>query len=104
LSEKKAVSEAIERISCSIINKDIHTFLKSKSSGMDISEIYADKVELKKHEETIYYTWLDPVFGKNGKCLICTELLYYPYDGLLKSKIVNSNGVATHTTKRDAVE
>ncbi len=103
LSEIKAISEAIERISCSIVNKNIRTFPRINNKVTDISEIYADRVELGQHTE-IQSIWLDSVLAEDEKSSICIELLYYPYHWVLRSGISNSNGVATHISKKSAIE
>lgn len=92
IAEKKAISEAIERVSGSLQPKKMETYTTKEDI---ISSPYIYQKEFIKKKKKIKYCKIKEIFWKNT-ALCPSEILFYPYKWIINSRKWNSNGMATH--------
>ncbi len=94
---KKAISELIERVSCSII--DDKFYLKK-----EIKDKYIYKKEWLKNynNKKIKYRKIKNLYN-NTLMFIPEDFLYYPYSSEIGKNFADSNGVATHYNIKKAI-
>ncbi len=94
---QKAISELVERVSCSIIPKKHY-----KKTELNTENIYK-KEWLKNHNiENLNYQKIYNIY-KNNYVFIIEDFLYYPYNSSIWSNFADSSGVSTHYTSEKAI-
>lgn len=99
IAEKKAISEAIERLSASMYVPCL--WKQYQNEGWSLITPYIDTKTFFKHKDTIFFDKIKSLSQKEDK-LCPLDILYYPYLYSFPC-ISNSNGMATHLTYKQAV-
>lgn len=100
IAEKKAVSEAIERLSASMYVPCL--WKQYQNEGWSLIIPYIDTKTFFKHKNIIFFDKIKSLLQKEDK-LCPLDILYYPYLYSFPC-ISNSNGMATHLTYKQALK